>query len=352
MSPYDFEIGLDFHKEFSMLAILNKNGECLRFDRLEKNTAILDHCFGAIKALYPVTFESTRNWYWLGDYFQERGIGYILFNPLLNRAIAHVHAKNDKYDARTLAHLTQAGLMATCYVPDKPIRYLRELLCHRTRLLNMRTKLKNHIHLMVAKYNYHAPYEYIFGPNGIKWIQTCQFPDVVQQIVAEVLDMIAELNPQIDLYYNRINDRLLKHPYYKILSTVHGIGVIHAATIISRLADIKRFPTVEGFIRYAGLSVNTRASADKLTFGHLSRQADKHLRIAFVEAAHLVIRHDPGLRAFYDYLRAQKGHGCAICSGARNLRRSVYFMLWNSSHRTGFARYNHRRYSSKQAHLK
>lgn len=86
MSPYDFEIGLDFHKEFSMLAILNKNGECLRFDRLEKNTAILDHCFGAIKALYPVTFEiypqlvlawrlfpGTRHWlYSLQSFAQSR----------------------------------------------------------------------------------------------------------------------------------------------------------------------------------------------------------------------------------------------------------------------------------------
>ena len=331
MSSYDFEIGLDLHKEFSMLALLDKQGQCLRFDRMDNNPILLDKYFSQLSGSVRVTFESTRNWYWLADYFYERGIDCILSNPQLNRAIAHVHAKNDKYDARTLAQLAQCGLIATCYVPDKPTRYLRELLSHRTKLVNMRTKLKNRVHLMVDKYNFKAPYDYLFGPHGIKWIESCDFPKPMKQIVSDLLRTIDILNPQIEEYHLRIKERVEKHPYYKLLTTVHGIGVLHAAMIIARVADIRRFPTVEGFIRYAGLSVNTRASADRLTYGHLNRQADKYLRTTFVEAAYLVIRHDPGLRAFYDYLRAQKGHGCAICSVARKLARSVYYMLRNST---------------------
>lgn len=331
MSTYDFEVGLDLHKEFSMLALLDKQGQCLRFDRLENNPVLFDKYFSQLDGSVRVTFESTRNWYWVADYFQERAIDCILSNPFLNRAIAHVHAKNDKYDARTLAQLAQCGLIATCYVADKPIRYLRELISHRTKLVNVRTKLKNRIHLMVDKYNFKAPYDYIFGPHGITWIEGCDFPEPIKMIVRDLLNTIDTLNPQIEEYHLRIKDRVEHHPYYKLLVTVHGIGVLHSASIIARVADIRRFPTVEGFIRYSGLSVNTRASADRMTYGHLSRQADKYLRTTFVEAAYLVIRHDPGLRAFYDYLRAQKGHGCAICGVARKLARSVYFMLRNST---------------------
>lgn len=319
------------HKKFSTLALIDKTGKCLRFDKLENNTTLFDNYFSQIPGTYRVTFESTRNWYWLVDYFNERRTDFIMSNPYLNRAIAHVHAKNDKYDARMLAHLTQAGLIATCFVPDKTIRYLRELIFHRYKLLQMRTKLKNRIHLMVDKYNFKAPYDYIFGPNGLKWLETCQFPDIVKHIVKENLRIIDELNPRIELYYSRIKDRVLDHPYYKILTSVYGFGVIHSATIIARTANIDRFPVVNCFIRYCGLSVNTRASAEKLTYGHLTRQADKYLRTTFVEAAYLVIKHDPGLRAFYDYLRAQKGHGCAICAVVRKLARSVYFMLKNKT---------------------
>jgi transposase len=331
MSEYDYEIGLDLHKSFSMLALVDKTGKCLQFDKLDNNITMFDHYFNQLYGTYRVTFESTRNWYWLADYLQERKIDFIMSNPYLNRALAHVHAKNDKYDARMLAHLAQSRLIATCYIPDKSIRHLRELIFYRSKLLQIRTKLKNRIHLMVDKYNFKAPYDYIFGPNGINWLETCEFPEVIKQIVRETLQIIAELNPRIELYYNRIKDRVEKHPYHKILTSVYGFGVIHSGTIIARVADINRFPTVEGFIRYCGLSVNTRASADKLTYGHLNRQADKYLRTAFVEASYLVIKHDSGLRAFYDYLRAQKGHGCAICAVARKLARSVYFMLKNKT---------------------
>jgi transposase len=331
MSHFDFEIGLDLHKEFSMLALVDEQGHCPRYDRLENVPEHLDCYFGQIEGRFRVTFESTRNWYWLADYFQQRGIPFILSNPALNRAIAHVHAKNDKYDARTLAQLTRAGLIASCYVPDKATRTLRELLYHRHRLLHIRTKLKNRIHVTLAKYNFRAPYKYIFGPHGIQWIDSCDFPEPMKAIVTELLTIIEELNPRIESYYNLIKDRVEQHPYYKILVTIHGIAVVHAATIIARVADIKRFPTLEGSIRYAGLAVNTRASADKITYGHLNRQSDKYLRTTFVEAAYLVIRHDPGLRAFYEYLRAQKGHGCAICAVARKLARSIYWMLRNST---------------------
>jgi len=331
MNNYDFEIGLDLHKEFSMLALVDNKGTCLRYDRLENIPDYLDNYFKQINGSFRVTFESTRNWYWLADYFQQRNIPFILSNPVLNRAIAHVHAKNDKYDARTLAHLTRADLIATCYVPDLDIRNLRELLYHRHRLLNIRTKLKNRIHVTLAKHNFRAPYKYIFGPHGIKWIESCSLPDPMKLIVTDLIPMISQLDPRIEEYYNKIKDKIEDHPYYKILKSVYGIGVIHSATIIARIADIKRFPTVEGFIRFAGLSVNTRASADKTTYGHLSRQSDKYLRTTFVEAAYLVIRYDPGLRAFYEYLRAHKGHGCAICATARKLARSVYWMLKNST---------------------
>lgn len=331
MSSYDFEIGLDLHKEFAMLALVDHDGQCLQFDRLENDPVQLDFYFSHISGSFRVTFESTRNWYWLADYFQEREIPFVLSNPAMNRAIAHIQAKTDKYDARTLAQLTRAGLIARCYVPEKTIRTLRELLYHRQRLLYIRTKLKNRIHVTLAKYNFRAPYQYIFGPHGIKWIESCPLPEPMKAIVSELLAMIDELNPRIEFYYNRIKDRVEKHPYYKILNSVHGIAVIHAGTIIARVADITRFPTLPGFIRYAGLAVNTRSSADRTTYGHLSRQADKYLRTAFVEAAHLVIRHDPGMRAFYEYLRAQKGHGCAICAVGRKLARSVYWMLKNST---------------------
>ncbi len=317
MTSFDYEIGLDLHKDFSMLALVNSEGDCLRFDRLEHNVTHLDHYFRSIAGTYRVTFESTRNWYWLADYLQERGIDFIMSNPALNRAIAHVHAKNDKYDARTLAQLTRAGLIGRSYVPPKPIRTLRELLYHRIRLLHVRTKLKNRIHVTLAKYNHQAPYQYIFDPHGRQWIRECEFPSAIKHIVDDLLSLIDELNPRIDVYYNRIKDVLLDHPYYRIVSSAYASG----SFMPQRSSPVWQISAAS---RRLKASLGTAV-------GHMTRQSDKYLRTAFVEASYLMIRHDAGLRAFYDYLRAQKGHGCAICAVARKLARSVYFMLKNGT---------------------
>jgi len=48
MTTYDFEIGLDLHKEFSMLALVDNKGTCLRYDRLENISDYLDHYFNQI----------------------------------------------------------------------------------------------------------------------------------------------------------------------------------------------------------------------------------------------------------------------------------------------------------------
>ena len=42
-----------------------------------------------------------------------------LSNPFKTRAIAGARIKTDKLDARTLAQLLRADLVAECYVPEK-----------------------------------------------------------------------------------------------------------------------------------------------------------------------------------------------------------------------------------------
>ncbi|MBL7074212.1 IS110 family transposase [candidate division KSB1 bacterium] len=78
------------------------------------------------------------------------------------------------------------------------------------------------------------------------------------------------------------------------------------------------------------MAVNTRGSADKLYQGKINKQSNKYLRTAFIEAALVAIRKDPGLKAYYEYKKATKGHGKAIVATARKLAKAVYFMLRNN----------------------
>ena len=163
---YDFEVGIDLHKRFSQIAVINSEGNTVSQGKYPNSPDLLEKFFDSISGSYRVTFESTRNYFWLADFLDEKGIPFVMSNPFLNRAIANVHAKNDKYDAAILANLTRTNMIAPCFIPPKPIRELRELLRHRIGIMRQQTVLKNKIHALLSKYNFNAPYQCIFGPNG------------------------------------------------------------------------------------------------------------------------------------------------------------------------------------------
>ena len=73
----------------------------------------------------------------------------VLSNPVKTRAIASAKIKTDKLDAVKLADLLRGGYIAECYVPNRRIIDLHELVRHRAALVGMGTKLKNKIHGIV-----------------------------------------------------------------------------------------------------------------------------------------------------------------------------------------------------------
>jgi transposase len=73
-------------------------------------------------------------------------------NPKKTKAIAEAKLKNDKVDARTLADLLRANLIAPCYVQPEPIRELRSLVRHRINLTRGMTRVKNRMQTILDRY--------------------------------------------------------------------------------------------------------------------------------------------------------------------------------------------------------
>ena len=327
--PYRVEVGMDLHKEFSVFASLNSKGKVLGVQKMFNDTRNFDNYFKQWSSKdVRVTVESTRGVTWVLDYLDQHGIAFVVANPFLNRAIANVHCKNDTYDATVLADLTRCNMVARCYVPSHAIRDLRDVIAHRNKLVQMSTKLKNKVHLLLAKYNLQQPYTSMFGPRGRTWLNKQNLSELHSSMLQENLELLNQLTPRINALEVVIRNKVKDHPYYHLLQTIPGVGALNAAIIISRVDDISRFKgKMPKFIRYAGLSVNTRASANKIHFGHINKRSDKFLRTAFVDAAIVAKNKDAGLAAFYQYLLSIKGKGIARSAVARKLARSAFWVM-------------------------
>jgi transposase len=65
-----------------------------------------------------VVESSANHWTRLFDILKENSISVKRSNPHRTKVIADAKVKADKIDARTLAQLLRAGLVAECYVPN------------------------------------------------------------------------------------------------------------------------------------------------------------------------------------------------------------------------------------------
>ena len=105
------------------------------------------------------------------------------------------------------------------------------------------------------------------------------------------------------------------------LQSVTGIGLLTAATILTATVKFTLCPTAEAATAYAGLAPNLYQSGTSVrgraTIGHAGHsQLRRVLYLASLSAA----RYNPGVKPFYDRLRAAgKPPKVARCAAARKL---------------------------------
>ena len=110
--------------------------------------------------------------------------------------------------------------------------------------------------------------------------------------------------------------------------TVSGVNLICAASFLAAIGEPSRFLTSRKLVAYLGLDPKVRQSGEApARSGRISKRGSASARWALVEAAWSVVKQPGPLRAFYERLRARRGHGKAIVATARKLTVLFWCML-------------------------
>jgi hypothetical protein len=106
------------------------------------------------------------------------------------------------------------------------------------------------------------------------------------------------------------------------------VNVICAATFLAAIGDVRRFRSSRQLVAYLGLDPRVRQSgSEPARGGRISKRGSASARWVLVEAAWSVI-HQPGpLHAFYERIRARRGHGKAVVAVARKLTVLFWCLL-------------------------
>lgn len=318
--------GVDLHKRYLTLCILDAQGNVLREHR-RLNTDALFAVLAEFDESISVALEATLHWAWLHDELVTRGFQVEAAHPAQVKLITRARCKTDPIDARKLADLLRTNLLPSIWMPDPQTRANRKLLRGHAFLVKTRTRYKNRIHAHLADLNLVSPKTDLFGKQGRLWLSTLKLPEETRFQVDLLLEMLDELNLRIRRLSKRIEQKVELTPEARLLKTIPGIGDKTALLIWSEIGTLERFPTSHRLCSYAGLVPTTRSSGGKTTHGSIPHTGSPWLRWALVEATHQLKQHPGPVRAQFTKLMRPKGRSKATIAAARKLCGYIYWML-------------------------
>jgi transposase len=104
-------VGMDVHRKRTQVAIMEEDGTEILNRTVGNDPADLSPLLGTLEPGTPVVFEAAYGWGWLAELLDDWDLEPHLAHAKNCKAIASARLKNDKVDARTLAHLLRSDLL-------------------------------------------------------------------------------------------------------------------------------------------------------------------------------------------------------------------------------------------------
>ena len=318
-------IGCDFHPSFQQISFVDKEtGEC--------GNLRLDHKKGEAERYYrslagrPVRIgvEATGKMRWFERLLQELGFELWVADPTKVRAAAGRKAKTDKKDAELLLRLLLEDRFPRIWVPTVEQRDARQLVQHRHRLVQTRTRAKNQLQDLASSEGVLKRVWTQAGQAELKKLALSPWGQVRRQ---DWLELLAELNQRIKPLDQALEKQAEQRPEVQLLMTHRGVGPVVATAFVVTLCDPHRFGNSKQVAAYLGLVPQENSSGQgRQRLGHITKQGNSLLRGLLTEAAQVAVRYDPEWQRKYLRLAMKKNKSIAAVAIARCLVVRLWWM--------------------------
>jgi transposase len=319
---------IDLHSNNNVTVLIDERDEVVYRKRLPNDLRLIIEQLSPYQStLEGIVVESTYNWYWLVDGLMEKEHRVHLANTAAIQQYEGLKYTDDDSDARWLAHLLRLGVLPQGYIYPKQERAVRDLLRKRSQLVHQKTA-----NLLSVQNLYTRNTGLSISANRIKKLTVEQVDGLftmgdVGLAVKANLSVMRCLEAEIKSLEQVVKERVKLKPAFRYLLTVSGIGQTLALTIMLETGDIRRFPRVGNFASYCRCVGSEKLSNGKRKGKGNTKNGNKYLSWAFVEAANFAIRYEPLIARFYQRKKA-KTHGVvAIKAVAHKLSRACYYVM-------------------------
>src|SRR5216684_291419 len=207
-------IGVDYHPSFQQIAFLDQEtGEC--------GERRLNHSDGEAEKFYKdlkqkgisvrVGMEATGYSRWFERLLAELGIELWIGDAAEIKTKRVRKQKTDRQDAQLLLKLLLENRFPQIWVPSPENRDLRQLLWHRHRLVQMRTRIMNQLQAMVMNEGKRWKKKLFSGP-GRAQLEKLALAPWASRRRQELLELLDRMNPTIEELTSAVEREARKRP--------------------------------------------------------------------------------------------------------------------------------------------
>ena len=319
---------IDLHSNSSVVGIVNQAGDRIYKRKLPNDLETIKKDLAQFgPALRDIAVESTFNWYWLVDGLKEAGYCTHLVNTTACQQYSGLKHVDDETDAFWVADQMRLGILREGYIYPREQRAVRDLLRKRGQLVQLRTRIILSIENLTSRNRgVHINSNQVKKMTPKMVEETYDNPDLALAITSS-LQVLSALEEQIAVIEKHVKNKVKLSEPYQMLQTVSGIGETLAMTIMLEAGDMKRFPSVGDFSSYCRCVDSRWTSNDKKKGSGNTKNGNKYLGWAFVEAANFAIRYQPVIGRYYQRKAARTKPVVARKAVAHKLARASYYVM-------------------------
>ena len=318
-------IGCDYHPGFQQIAWVDtETGECGE-GRLTHREEAEQFYRGLQQRSVRVGMEASGHARWFERLLRELQFELWIGDAAEIRTKRVRKQKTDRQDAQLLQRLMMEDRFPRIWVPDAENRDLRQLLWHRHRLVQMRTRVMNQLHVVALNEGLRRK-KALWRVAGRQELESITLAPWAGRRRQDLLDILDQLTPKIQELTQALEEEVEKRPVTRRLMTHPGVGPLTALAFELVIGTPERFHCGKQIASYVGLVPSEESSGDRRRLGHISKQGNVLLRFLLVEAAQVTVRSQPEWCSKFFHLAMRRGRKIAKVAMARKLAVHLYWM--------------------------
>jgi len=324
-------IGVDYHPSFQQIAFMDQATGEYGERRLNHSDGEAEKFYRELKqpgVSVRVGIEATGYSRWFERLLVGLGIEVWIGNAAEIKAKRVRKQKTDREDARLLLKLLLENRFPRIWVPSPENRDLRQLLWHRHRLVQMRTRIMNQLQAIAMNEGQRWKKK-LFSESGRAQLEKFPLAVWASRRRQDLLELLDRLDPTIEELTAAVEQEARKRPEVLRLMTHPGVGPLTALAYVLIIGTPERFPGGKQIGSYLGVIPSEDSSGGRQRLGHISKQGNALLRFLLVEAAQAAARCNPHWRRRYVHLAMRREKSIAKVAMGRRLGVRLYWMWRN-----------------------